>query len=329
LGPLFPEFPHGLVRNQSCLATFDASHSSQVVGRIIPERFDRYICRRDEVFMSIPIRSAGEITKPGDYHLANDITVPSGKGLWCSLPDAVNIDLNGRTLRCTEPGNALSMGIEQTGAGPIQVFNGTITGFRFGIDCHATAVVRDLDFSGTKYVAAHLRGANSQALHNICNGMGGVTDEAYAIVINMLGGGGLVRGNHLRNIYRQTGAPASLAGEGVPIVIHSGAGSCVVERNILRNDQPELSTIGAYLGTGAAHEFNDNWVVGFGTAVWGGRQPTGPMYARRNGLWMPWTLAGSRGVYGNHGLFDPTNLVVGFATGIDGTIPPTTSSPVS
>jgi hypothetical protein len=297
-------------------------------GRIIPERFDLCTCRRDEVLMSIAIRSAGQITSPGDYHLANDITVSSGKGLHCSLSEAVNIDLNGNTLRCTETGNALSIGVEQTGSGTLQVYNGAITGFRFGIDCHATAIIRDVDFSGTKYVGANVRGANSRVLDSTCNGIGGVTDEAYAIVINMLAGGGFVRGNHFRNIYRQAGAPSNLVGEGVPIVITSSAGSCVVECNILRNDQPELSTIGAYLGTGAPHEFNDNWVVGFGTAVWGGRQPTGPMYARRNGLWMPWTLAGSRGVYGDYGSFDPTNLVVGFATAVDGTIPPKESASV-
>lgn len=273
--------------------------------------------------MTTPITSAGQISSAGDYCLANDITVASGDGLWLSTSGAVNIDLNGYTLRSTETGNAQSVGILSTGSATVTVKGpGKITGFRFGADIYGTGIAREIDLSGIKYCGANLRGANSQAVLCYADGIGGVTDEAYSIGINMTAGGGLIRANYFRNFYRQAGASLQISGEGVPIIVGSGAtGSCRVERNVCVNDVHEVGTIGAYLGTGATHYFDDNWIVGFCTGVWGGRQATGPMYAKRNGLWTPANLAGSRGVYGDYGLWDNTNNISGFETPIAGTMP--------
>lgn len=270
--------------------------------------------------MATAISSAGTYSIAGECYLANDINVSGGTALTFTQP-GVRLNMAGKTIRNTSPHPTnLSMGIRGRSANNFVITDGSITGFRFGINSSTPWTrIEHVDFSDCLYIGANLTGHTSKVISCTADRIGGVSDEAYAIGLNISGSGGLVEGNYFRNIYRQSGAPPSTAGEGAAVVINAAAGDCDVVRNRFENDQIEDKTIAIFTGRGGAHTVAQNTVRGFKVGINGGF-PTGPLQAVENTLWMRSPKVGSVAISGNHGLAEG-NLIVGYESAFVGTIP--------
>lgn len=272
------------------------------------------------------ITGQGTISQPGDYYLANDITVSSGIGLIVTAAN-VKIDTAGKTLRSTEAGNApTSFGILANNAtGGLYLYDSSndpgpdITGFRFGIISSApNTTLERLNLSGNKYIGANLTGANAKVREVTIDGLGGVTDQAYAIGINAGGLNASVTYSVFRNLYRQAGAPAGMAGEGLCVNLTSSGVGGYAAYNLCENDNAETHTIGMYGGTGGANLIEYNVIRRFAYAVQGGGAAAAPLTVRRNIM-----FAGpvqNAGVSANYGFADDNDFI-GWAAPFGGTIP--------
>lgn len=269
--------------------------------------------------MSTPITAGGTYSITGDCHLANDINVAGGTALTFTKP-GVRLNMNGHTIRNTAPSPTVhSTGIHGRGSQNLVVEGGSITGFRFGINSTTPWTrLEHIDFSGCLYIGANLTGHTSRVLSCTADGIGGVSDAAYAIAINIGAGGCRIEENIFRNIYRQSAAPANTTGEGCPILINSSAGSCTIARNFIENDTLARSTIGVFVGFGAAHKLDRNVIRGMERAIVGATE-NAPMTATRNVLWMPLPKIDSKGIDSNHGTATD-NLIVGYDTPVHGNI---------
>lgn len=200
---------------------------------------------------------ASPITSPGvysgkHYYLRNDVTVTTGSAITLTGND-VRLDLNGFAIKSTEQGNAQSFGVVGKGSGNVTITGGKVTGFRIGIFTALVATIENVDFSGCKYIGAHLSGPGSLVRSCSCDGISGVTDEPYAIAVNLSGNDSVVSNCAFKNIYRQEGASLSKKGEGCAVVFHSRTTGCLAENVFIDNHRALPGTIGIFAGTGGGH----------------------------------------------------------------------------
>jgi hypothetical protein len=278
---------------------------------------------------STPIAGPQLLLEPGRYHLTGDIVIRSvedlvsGAALAVESP-GVHLDLNGHVIRGEglEP-DAITFGIRGSGAGGLTVIDtltGGIHGFWCGIhsDGHQTRV-EELDLSGNFYMGANLIGDQTRAFYNRIIGIGGHTKEAYAVGLNLTGSGYHVRGNSLREIYRQPGAAASLPGEGCAILINTSSNGGVCERNWIENSRVEPATIGLFGGRGGPHTFTRNAVTGFHYGIASRATTRSPLTATHNTLVLTEAAADSAGILCDHGLAE-RNTIVNYATPVAGLV---------
>ena len=201
-----------------------------------------------------------------DY-LANNITISSGTALRFVGPYGQTLNLNGKTIQCITAGNDVTIGIQATGSLNFIVNGGGgsyIKGCRIGIDAPRDWTrIQEVLFQGIKYMAINLSGYMGKAIMNQIDTVGGVTDEAYSVGINVSGDGGIVRGNYIHNLYRQVGAAPDLVGEGVPIILNASSHGSLVELNYLENDASVGDTIGIFAGSGGGHTIRQNSIRNF------------------------------------------------------------------
>ena len=213
--------------------------------------------------MTIPITQPCQITVPGDYYLANDITISNvsqlvgGAALHITAA-GVRLNMNGKKLIGVglDP-NYPSIGIKGEATNNLVVFDGQVggvTGFWCGVYSYTPWTrLQELDLSGNCYMGASLSGHTARLYYNKIDGIAGTTNEPYSIGLNIGGSNSEIRGNTLRNFYKQVGA--SGVGEGCAIILNASADDCLVERNWIENDQECVDTIAIFGGSGGASSF--------------------------------------------------------------------------
>lgn len=271
--------------------------------------------------MTTPITQACQITVPGDYYLANDITISNpnqlvgGAALYITAA-GVRINMNGCKIRGVglDP-NYPACGIKGEATNNLVLFDGQVggvTGFWCGVYSYTPWTrIQELDLSGNYYMGANMSAHTARLYYNKIDGIGGTTNETYSIGLNIGGSFSEIRGNTLRNFYKQVGA--TTAGEGCAIIINASAGSCVVERNWIENDQETGDTIGIFSGSGGAHSIIGNNISGFETGIMGGGTAGGPATSRLNHVVRASSMSSSAGITCDFGLTE-ANMIVGYAT---------------
>lgn len=228
------------------------------------------LCASRSVGAAEPISAPGTYP-PGTYYLANDITITSGFALNFpseTIYDRHELNLNGKTIRCLTQGNDETFGIVGSGPSNLIIIGGGaswIDGCRVGVSSSRQTRVQEVIFTNIRYMAMDLSGPWSRVILNMVGNVGGVTDEAYAVGVNVTGPNPIIQGNYFGNFYRQAGAPAWLGGEGVAIILGASSSNAVVEMNYLANDVPAAS-IGIFAG-GTGHSIRANTVRNFGHGI--------------------------------------------------------------
>lgn len=229
---------------------------------------------------------------PGDYYLANDITVTYGAGLTFiaeETKDRAEVNLNGKTIRCVGQDTT---GIFGSGPSNLIIIGGGgswIDGCRIGVDSTRQTRVQEVIFTNIKFIAMNVSGPWSRIILNVVDGVRGITDRAYSIAVNAGGPNAIIRGNQFSNFYRQPGAPEWIVGEGVPILLSASATDALVELNTLRNDVATDNTIGIWVGQGGGHVVRGNSVRNFHRGIVG----NGTGLVEGNTVAMPFYLEGS------------------------------------
>lgn len=260
---------------------------------------------------------ATAITAPGsygasnaEYYLANNISgglVFTGANVKCNL--------NGKTITGTSSGNTHTVGIQKNGSGYLVVYGGKVTGHRVGIDIQGAGQLENVDISGNRYIGANLRGAGSLVRYCDCNDIGGVSDEAYAIGLNISGNNSRVEFSRFRNFYRQGAADPSLVGEGCPIVFNASCSGCKATNVVMINDVAAEKTIGIFAGIGGSHLIDQCISRNFER----GYQMSAGNTIQDSEAWMLSALPNSVGISAGDGLAT-RNLIANYATGIGGTV---------
>jgi len=140
------------------------------------------------------------ITEPGHYCLARDLSFGSTTGAAIRIDsDDVVLDLNGRTLDGSAAGSATeAAGVGSTGHSNLVVRNGTIRGFRSGVELAvaSAAAVEGIRAVGNTMSGIAAEGAGLQVRGNQVVGTGGSTiPGSRALAIAVRGPGGLVADN--------------------------------------------------------------------------------------------------------------------------------------
>lgn len=225
--------------------------------------------------MAVSITIAGTYGA-GDYVLGNDITTAinntGGYVAALKFTGAFTLNLNGKKLTNTAgPGTTspiLSVGVESDYRGTITdsspTKTGKITGYRVGAKLFgADSDCNGVDLSGNLYIGAWIEGDNSK-----CNGLkvediGGISDEAYAIGIEVSNAEGVEVGNcAFKNIYRQANHPGSFgdhAGVGLAVNFSASSSNGRLLNSTFENDLFQVDTIGAFLGSGGGHVVSNFW----------------------------------------------------------------------
>lgn len=274
--------------------------------------------------MSTPITSGGAINSYDEYYLANDIVSSTFPVL--TVNTYCRINGNGKQIRYTgtDSDSNPSVGIQINAPSPYQVnISGglTFSGVRFGILSSSpyTRIQYGVDFSGCRYCGASLGGHDSWVQYCLANGIGGVSDNAYAIAVNVSADNCLVDSNQFTNIYRQAGADPSIVGEGCPIILNASCTNGTVTRNFIENDTSQTHTIGVFAGAGGFHTVQHNNFVNYNIGIQGGPTSSSALTLYRNQLWMKNALAGSIGIKADYGTATD-DLIVGYSNPISGTI---------
>jgi hypothetical protein len=263
-----------------------------------------------------PITTPGTYTAPGDYYLANDIVVSSGVALTfqASFPNSQRLNLNGKSVICTVPGD--TRGILGLGNTNLLITGGGaswIRGFRVGVvSSRPYTRIQEVLFEDILYMGITLSGDHSRVILCSISDVGGVSDEAYSVGVNITGYGGLVRGCEFRNFYRQVAAPPALVGEGVPIILNASSVAAVVEHNYLHNDTPAASTIGIFAGAGGGHSVRNNVIRNMRHGVQSGGDSDILGNIIQTGL-----VGGSVGISFSSGAADD-NVLIGYETPVSG-----------
>ena len=247
---------------------------------------------------------------PGNYYLANDITIESGTALTFTasvVSDRAELNLNGKTIGCTGPD---TIGIAGSGPSNLIIVGGGgswIDGCRIGVSSTRQTRVQEVIFTNIRYMAMNLSGPWSRVILNEVEGVAGVSDEAYSVGINAGGPFPIIRGNRFVNFYRQDEAPGSLAGEGVPILLNATANGGLVELNYVVNDVVREHTIGIWAG-GGSHIIRNNTVRNFQHGI----QGAGPVLVQSNTVSTVAPVEGSVGILFEAPASIDGNTVVGY-----------------
>ena len=180
------------------------------------------------------------ITSPGTYSagsytLLNDISVSSGNGLVFTGP--ATLDLNGFTVSTSQTGDVWDYGVKFEGDNS-SISNGSVTGFRVGarVDGDNSSSI-NVDYSGNRYMGIQVEGDGFNIAGGEASDIAGVTDENYAIGVQLGNCTGCsVSGVTFRNLAPQ-GVPV-LPGEGLAINLSSNCSGCTVQSLGIRNGNP-------------------------------------------------------------------------------------------
>lgn len=201
-----------------------------------------------------PITACGSYGA-GNYTLAADLEVASGNCLTFS-GDVTLAAGTGDEVRSTATGNAWDYGVRHSG-GVLNMSGISIRGFRVGLKTSgANSILADVTFTGNRYFGVWITGNGTKMIGGAVTGIGGVTDEPYAIGVQAAANNVEISGVTFRNIYRQAGGPGSLGdhlGEGLAVNFPASTTGGKLLNSTFSNDEFVVDTIGAFLGAGGGH----------------------------------------------------------------------------
>lgn len=201
-----------------------------------------------------PITACGSYGA-GNYTLAADLEVASGNCLTFS-GDVTLTAGTGNEVRSTATGNAWDYGVRHSG-GVLNMSGISISGFRVGLKASgANSILAGLTFTGNRYFGVWITGNGAKMIGGSVAGIGGVTDEPYAIGVQAAASNVEISGVTFRNIYRQAGGPGSLGdhlGEGLAVNFPASTTGGKLLNSTFSNDEFVIDTIGAFLGAGGGH----------------------------------------------------------------------------
>lgn len=152
-----------------------------------------------EALCATPISAPGAYDA-GDYELASNISISSGNAL--AFTGAATLDMKGHHVTTSATGNAWDVGIEGDDLTLKDTIGGSkISGFRVGAKIMGTAFVQGIDLSANRYMGLWIIGDNGIIESNHISSIGGVTDEPYAIGVQVGGTGNLVINNSFGEFY--------------------------------------------------------------------------------------------------------------------------------
>ena len=194
----------------------------------------------------IPIYRPTVITRPGIYILQNNIAVSSGVAIEIRASDVV-LDLNGFSINGPATASTRAIGIYAFNRDRIQIRNGTIRGFLYGIFLssdqdsviryrtgfsHGGHVVENLRLVDNQSRAVRVEGRGNVVRNNLILNTGGTTiyPKSYGLAIDAIGPGALLEGNVVYNSFGMGDR-----GEGVGISVSTLGGGAVISKNIVAN----------------------------------------------------------------------------------------------
>ncbi len=258
--------------------------------------------------MSTAISSPGTYGA-GDYQLSADVSVNGADAI--TFTGDATLDLNGHTIIDTAVGNKSSYGVNA--AGTLTLYDSRagqgISGFRVAVKASgAGSNVIGLRITA-RYMGVWLAGDNSTVEGCHIAEIGGVTDEPYAIGVQVGSAQGCrVERTTFRNFYRQAGHTGVGAGEGLPVNLSSNSFGCEMRECVCINDEACADTIGVFAGSGGGHEIRDNLFHNFAIGPAAVSTLDIPITGNRVSLDAP--VSGSIGISGES--CSPTgNVVIG------------------
>lgn len=256
------------------------------------------------------------VAEPGDYYLERDVSIDGDVGIVIKAKDVL-LDLNGHTVSGPKNIDSKSIGIHVKSAQNVRIVGGRVDGFRYGILASTTSdlTVQAVEVSQSLNIGISVGGPRTRIEGCHVHDIGGIGDEAYAVGVNILGGGDgvMLLRSTIANIYRQSQADPATVGEGCAVVCSSSAGSIVVRDNVLTNDRVEAKTIGVFCG-GRDQVVQNNLIRNFQFGVMGGGSEDRATDVVDNCLVTKPAIGGSEGLSVVFGKVTG-NVVVGFHHG--------------
>lgn len=211
--------------------------------------------------------------------LPGDITTGAMKAY--EIGNDTVLDLNGYTIRCSQPdpGTALTFGIYAPGTTNVTIKNGSISGCMFGVHGGGSRniTIENVDFSGSTYIGVHLSSATGAVVRgSTFREISGYELESYAIGVNGVGSNAIIEKNVFAELYRQSNSPGDIEGEGVAILVGSGSVNVEIRNNRLINEVETVypSSIGIWVARNVESVvIESNIISGFASAIKGNGNP--------------------------------------------------------
>lgn len=214
---------------------------------------------------------AYSITEPGEYTLNQDLESET-----CAIEitaSNVKLDLNGHTLKGPHNMETVSYGIKSIKQSNVEVFNGKIEGFLFGVtvigasgrgDDVSDNYVHDLEVTHSSQKGIRAGGYNVKVINNVVRHTGKTTvsPSAYGFGIEVKGPSCLVSNNIVTDTYGGALPANGIIPEGVAISFSHYSTYCVAENNYIENSVTvsDKSTFGFWVDVYSLVTLKNNYI---------------------------------------------------------------------
>lgn len=211
------------------------------------------------------------IYESGEYVLDRDIETNS-----CAIEiksNNVKLNLNGHTLRGPSDPKTASIGIKSIDNSFVEVYNGKIDGFLFGIalvsaigrgDTTWDNFIHDLEVTNSSQKAIRAGGYNVKVTNNSVKNTGGTefTADTYGFGIEVRGPSCIVSNNRIIDTYGGALASDGFINEGVAISFSHFSTYCIAENNYIENSiiVTDKSTFGFWVDVYSMVTLKDNYI---------------------------------------------------------------------
>lgn len=213
---------------------------------------------------SIPISSIPfTISKSNArYYLTSSLTTANEGGNAITIEPTVHdvvVDLNGYSLSGNVGAGTFVVGIRATDSSKIEIRNGTISGFFYGIRIADTSlnytntsgiVIENIQAQNNTFRAIRVKGSDVKIRNNVVTNTGGTTvysDSPFVFAVESFGPGTVIENNVIADTHT-----SGALGEAGAISLTDGGTNAVVKNNELSNSSPAdgsyLRSMGIWVG---------------------------------------------------------------------------------
>jgi hypothetical protein len=208
------------------------------------------------------------IGAPGSYCLVGDLVYDGPDAAVVIAADDVDLDLGPFSILGTAPPSAQTAGIRSAFRAGTRIRNGTIAGFRFGVELAGQRgvgpLIEDVEIASAHYIGIAVDGSGAIVRNCRVGNVGGSTVEGDTIPIGITlsGDGALIAGNTIVDVR----LPAISGGEAVGIALDLSAGSVVLD-NAIVNHERTPNTWAIWIADPGPVTVASNFVAGYETGV--------------------------------------------------------------